>query len=460
VTGFVVNRKILIVDSDYSVRSSVSEYLLKYDYEVASVSSGEDCLRKLRKDVFDLILLDVKFPGMDGIETLVRIKERNPETAVIMVSAVGALETAVEAIKKGAYHYLTKPCNQEELLLLVRKALHSQEVDRKLAGLELMRGQRSGIKNIIGESPQIREVLSLIERVAQSDTSTVLIQGESGTGKELVAKAIHFESQRADQPFLAINCSAVPSNLLESELMGYEKGSFTDARSRKKGLFEMADGGTLFLDEIGEMDIMMQAKLLRLLEERAFRRIGGTTNIYVDVRIVSATNQNLLKAIEEKRFRKDLYYRLHVLPIVLPPLRERKEDILLLVDYFIAHFNREMGRDVQGLSTMAEKFLVEYEWPGNVRELRNVIERAMILEDSREIMLEHLPCEIIEKTGGARTGALNFRIPPEGVDIEDVERELIRQALELSKGNQSHAARKLHLGIDAFRYRMKKFGFL
>ena len=456
----MVNKKILIVDSDYSIRSSVSEYLFKHGYEVASVSSGEDCLRKLRKDVFDLILLDVEFHGMDGIETLVRVKERNPETAVIMVSGVGTLETAVEAIKKGAFHYLTKPCNQEELLLLVHKALHSLEVDRKLAGLELMSGQRSGIKNIIGKSPQIREVLSLVERVARSDTSTVLIQGESGTGKELVAKAIHYESQRADQPFLAINCSAVPSNLLESELMGYEKGAFTDARARKKGLFEMADGGTLFLDEIGEMDVMMQAKLLRLLEERSFRRIGGTTNIYVDVRIVSATNQNLLKAIEEKRFRKDLYYRLHVLPIVLPPLRERKEDVLPLVNYFIDHFNREMRRDVQRLSTMAEKFLIEYEWPGNVRELRNVVERAMILEDSQEIMLEHLPREIIEKTGGARTGALNFRIPAEGVDIEDVERELIRQALELSKGNQSHAARKLHLGIDAFRYRMKKFGFL
>ncbi|MBN2428262.1 MAG: sigma-54-dependent Fis family transcriptional regulator [Deltaproteobacteria bacterium] len=456
----MVNNKILIVDSDYSVRSSLSESLLKQGYEVASLSSGEDCLRKLRKDDFDLILLDIDFPGTDGIETLIRIKEKNPETAVIMVSAVGALETAVEAMKQGAFHYLSKPCNQEELFLLVRKALQSLEVDRKLAGLELMRGQSSGIKNIIGESSQLKEVLSLVERVAQSDSSTVLIQGESGTGKELVAKAIHFESQRADQPFLAINCSAVPSNLLESELMGYEKGSFTDARTRKKGLFEIADGGTLFLDEIGEMDILMQAKLLRLLEERSFRRIGGTTNIHVDVRIVSATNQNLLKAVEEKRFRKDLFYRLNVLPLVIPPLRDRKEDVLPLINHFIAHFNREMRRNVQGLSTLAEKFLVEYEWPGNVRELRNVVERAMILEDSREIMLEHLPREIIEKTGGARSGALNFKIPAEGVDIEDVERELIRQALELSKGNQSHAARKLHLGIDAFRYRMKKFGFL
>ncbi len=455
-----MNNKILIVDSDYSVRSSVSENLLQQGYEVISVRSGEDCLKKLRKEAFNLVLLDVELPGMGGIETLVRIKDKLPETVVIMVSGVGVLETAVEAIKKGAFHYLTKPCNPEELIILVRKALHSVEVDRKLAGLELMRGQKSGIQNIIGESSQIREVLSLVQRVAQSDTSTVLIQGESGTGKELVAKAIHFESQRADQPFLAINCSAVPSNLLESELMGFEKGSFTDARTRKKGLFEIADGGTLFLDEIGEMDIMMQAKLLRLLEERSFRRIGGTTNIDVDVRIVSATNQNLLTAIDEKRFRKDLYYRLHVLPISLPPLRERKEDIMPLVDYFIAHFNKDMGRDVRGLSKLAEKFLLEYEWPGNVRELRNVVERAMILEDSQEIMLEHLPIEIIEKTGGARTGALNFRIPAEGVDIENVERELIRQALELSKGNQSHAARKLHLGIDAFRYRMKKFGFL
>jgi DNA-binding NtrC family response regulator len=456
----MANNKILIVDADYSVRSSLSEALLKEGYEVASVASGEDCLKKLRKDAFDLVLLDIDYPGTDGIETLVRIKEKYSETVVIMVSAAGNLEIAIDAIKKGAFHYLAKPCNQEELLLLVRKALYALEVDRKLAGFELMRGESSGIRNIVGESPQIREVLALVGKVARSDSSTVLIQGESGTGKELVARAIHSESQRAEQPFLAINCSAVPANLLESELMGYEKGSFTDARTRKKGLFEMADGGTLFLDEIGEMDILMQAKLLRLLEERSFRRIGGTANVHVDVRIVSATNQNLLKAVEEKRFRKDLYYRLNVLPIVLPPLRERKEDILPLVKHFIEHFNKEMGRSVQGLSTMAEKFLVEYEWPGNVRELCNVVERAMILEDSREIMLEHLPCEIIERTGGARTGALNFKIPAEGVDIEDVERDLIRQALELSKGNQSHAARKLHLGIDAFRYRMKKFGFL
>lgn len=454
-----MKNKILIVDSDYSVRSSVSGILAGEGYEVASTSTGGDCLKKLRKEIFDLVLLDVELPGMDGLETLVRIKDRLPETAVVMVSGVGSLETAVEAIKKGAFHYVTKPLNREELLLLVRKALDSVELDHKLAGLELMHGQKSSLEKIIGESSQLHSVLSLIKKIAQSETSTVLIQGESGTGKELVAKAIHFESRRADQPFLAINCSAVPSNLLESELMGHEKGAFTDAGSRKKGLFEMADGGTLFLDEIGEMDIIMQAKLLRLLEERSFRRIGGTTSIKVDIRVVSATNQNLLQAIDEKRFRKDLYYRLHVLPVLLPPLRQRKDDIMPLVNHFIAHFNQEMRRNVQGLSTMAEKFLLEYEWPGNVRELRNVIERAMILENSQEIMLEHLPREIIEKTGGARSGPLNFKIPADGIDIEEVERELIRQALELSKGNQSQAARKLHLGIDAFRYRMKKFGF-
>jgi transcriptional regulator with PAS, ATPase and Fis domain len=329
-----------------------------------------------------------------------------------------------------------------------------------VAHLRSEQSRKYGIGNIIGKSKHMQNVLAMVEKIARSDASTVLIQGESGTGKELIAKAIHYESSRADKPFMAINCAAVPETLLESELMGHEKGAFTDAKMLKKGLFEMADGGTIFLDEIGDMEPGMQAKLLRVLEERSFRRVGGTRDVQVDVRIVSATNKDLLKAMEEKTFRNDLYYRIQVIPIFLPPLRERKDDIIPLADHFINHFNREFAKNVKSISRMAEKFLTEYTWPGNIRELKNVIERAIILENEETLLLEHLPQEIVTKTGGAGAGTSGFRLPPEGIDIEDVERELIRQALEISEGNQSKAAKKLNLGIDAFRYRMKKFGFL
>jgi transcriptional regulator with PAS, ATPase and Fis domain len=287
----------------------------------------------------------------------------------------------------------------------------------------------------------------------------VFIQGESGTGKELVAKAIHCESPRANQPFMAINCAAVPEALLESEIMGHERGAFTDAKVLRKGLFEMADGGSVFLDEIGDMPLAMQAKLLRVLEERSFRRVGGTRDIRVDVRIISATNRDLQKAMAEKTFRNDLYYRIGVIPIVLPPLRERREDIIPLAEHFIALFNREFGKKVRGISRMAEKILTEYDWPGNIRELKNVIERSVILECEDTLLVENLPAELIDRTVG-RSGPLNFRLPVEGIDIEDVERELIRQALEMADGNQSQAARLLNLGIDALRYRMKKFDFM
>jgi transcriptional regulator with PAS, ATPase and Fis domain len=300
----------------------------------------------------------------------------------------------------------------------------------------------------------------MVEKVAGSDASTVFIQGESGTGKELVARAIHYQSARAEQPFMAINCAAVPQTLLESELMGHEKGAFTDAKNLKKGLFELADGGTVFLDEIGDMDPAMQAKLLRVLEERTFRRVGGTRDITVDVRILSATNRDLRKAMEDKSFRPDLYYRIGVIPIQLPPLRERRDDILPLAEFFISQFNREFHKNVQGISRMAQKILLEYAWPGNIRELRNVIERSIILECEDQLLVENLPRELVAQSVGDNIGPLNFQLPAEGVNIEDIERELIRQSLEMAKGNQTQAAKLLHLGIDAFRYRMKKFDFM
>ncbi|GAB4567153.1 MAG: sigma-54 dependent transcriptional regulator [Geothermobacteraceae bacterium] len=456
----MAKNRILVVDDEQLIRWSLEQNLSKQGYEVATAASGEDALRAIQQDAPDLVLLDIQLPGMNGLEVLEKIKEQDEDIIVIMVTALGVLETAVKAMRLGAFDYINKPFNLDELAIVIRKAFETKDLKREVAHLRSEQSSKYGLENIIGVSKHIENVKAMIRKIAQSDASTVLIQGESGTGKELVAKAIHYESARVEKPFMAINCAAVPETLLESELMGHEKGSFTDAKSQKKGLFELADGGTIFLDEIGDMEMGMQAKLLRVLEERRFRRIGGTRDISVDVRIVSATNKDLLKAIEEKTFRNDLYYRIQVIPIFLPPLRERREDIMPLVEHFIAHFNREFGKSVKGVSKMAEKFLLEYSWPGNTRELKNVIERAIILESDETLLLEHLPQEIVSKTTTVASGPIGFQLPPEGIDIEDVERELIRQALELSEGNQSKAAKKLNLGIDAFRYRMKKFGFL
>lgn len=456
----MAKHKILVVDDEQLIRWSLEQNLTKQGYEVVTAASGEDALRMVQQESPDLMLLDIQLPGINGIEVLEKVKAMEEDVIVIMVTALGVLETAVKAMRLGAFDYINKPFNLDELAIVIKKAFETGELKREVAHLRSTQTSKYGIENIIGSSKHMENVKSMIRKIAMSDASTVLIQGESGTGKELVAKAIHYESARADKPFMAINCAAVPETLLESELLGHEKGSFTDAKTQKKGLFEFADGGTIFLDEIGDMEMGMQAKLLRVLEERSFRRVGGTRDIAVDVRIVSATNKDLLKSIEEKTFRNDLYYRIQVIPIFLPPLRERREDILPLVQHFIDHFNREFGNAVAGVSKMAEKFLVEYAWPGNTRELKNVIERAIILESEETLLLEHLPQEIVTRTGTVATGPIGFSLPPEGIDIEDVERELIRQSLEISEGNQSKAAKKLNLGIDAFRYRMKKFGFL
>jgi len=453
--------KILVVDDEHLIRWSLEQSLRKQGYEVLMAASGEEALKTIQEDSPDLVLLDIQLPGMDGLEVLSRAKELDEELIVIMVTALGVLETAVKAMRMGAYDYINKPFNLDELSIIVRKALETSSLRKEVAQLRSTQSKKYGIDQIIAKSRYMQQVLDMVRKVAKSDASTVLIQGESGTGKELIAKAIHYESARQNDPFMAINCAAVPATLLESELLGYEKGAFTDAKSQKKGLFETADGGTIFLDEIGDMEMGMQAKLLRVLEERSFRRVGGTKEIPVDVRIVSATNQDLLKKIEAKEFRNDLYYRLQVIPIYLAPLRERHEDIMPLVEFFIGYFNREFGKNVKGVSKMARKFLEEYSWPGNVRELRNIIERAIILENEEVLMLDHLPRELISRAGETGSGSpLNFRIPPEGIDIEDIERELIRQSLEMAEGNQSKAAKLLNLGIDALRYRMKKFNFL
>lgn len=451
--------KLLVVDDEHLIRWSIEQNLKKQGYEVITAGTGEDALQLVREQQPDLVLLDIQLPGISGIEVLEKIKELDEDIIVIMLTAHGGLETAVNAMRLGAYDYVSKPFNLDELTITIKKALENSDLKQEV--VRLRSETKISAPNIIGSSQQTRYLLEVLEKVARSEASTVLVQGESGTGKELVAKWIHYSSSRAEKPFIAINCAAVPATLLESELFGHEKGAFTDAKATKKGLFELADGGTVFLDEIGDMEMGMQAKLLRFLEDRSFRRIGGARVYTVDVRIISATNKDLQKSIEEKSFRNDLYYRLQVIPIFLTPLRERKEDVIALAQHFVELYNKDFNKKVQRIAGMAERMLLDYSWPGNVRELKNVIERAIILGNDETLLLEHLPLEIVARAsnpGGAPMSA--FRLPPEGIDIEEVEKELIRQALEITEWNQSKAAKKLTLGIDAFRYRMKKFGYL
>jgi DNA-binding NtrC family response regulator len=429
-------------------------------FAVSSLHSGQEALKRLALETVDLLLIDQQLPDISGLELLRQVRSQDDALNVLLVVPAAGADIGADALRLGAFECLKRPYDGDELVLIVDRALATDQLKREVELLRTTSGKGYGIENIIGNSRALQQVLNIVRKVARSEAGTVLIQGESGTGKELIARAIHHESSRADQAFMAINCSAVPETLLESELMGYEKGAFTDAKVLKKGLFELADGGTVFLDEIGDMSPAMQVKLLRILEERAFRRVGGTRDVKVDVRIISATNRDLIKAMEDESFRSDLFYRISIIPIQLPPLRERREDIPLLAAYFLNQFNREFGKQVGGISRMAEKILVEYPWPGNIRELKNVIERAVILECEEQLLVENLPREMVDKTVGGQVGPLNFRLPPEGIDIEDVERELIRQALELAEGNQSKAAKLLNLGIDALRYRMKKFDFM
>ncbi len=456
----VRKRNVLLVDENQIRCRALRALLAERGYAVSSLYSGQEALKRLELETVDLLLIDQQLSDISGLELLRQVRSQDDAQNVLLVTSAEGTDVAAEALRLGAFECLKHPCDVDELILTVERALETDQLKRQVELLRSTSGKGYGIENIIGNSRALQQVLTVVRKVARSEAGTVLIQGESGTGKELIARAIHSESSRANQAFMAINCSAVPETLLESELMGYEKGAFTDAKTLKKGLFELADGGTVFLDEIGDMSPAMQVKLLRILEERTFRRVGGTRDVNVDVRIISATNRDLLKAMEEESFRNDLYYRISIIPIQLPPLRERREDIPVLAEHFINQFNREFGKHVCGISRMAEKILVEYPWPGNIRELKNVIERAVILECEDQLLVENLPREMVDKTVGGQVGPLNFRLPPEGIDIEDVERELIRQALELAEGNQSKAAKLLNLGVDALRYRMKKFDYM
>lgn len=453
--------KVLVVDDEKLICDMLKTELEKNNYDVTVVNNSKDAIKAIEYTHFDIVLLDLMLPKITGLDLLSLIKEKSPETVVIIITAYGSAESAVKAMKLGAFDYITKPFSMEEMLVVIKKA---EEYSRKLKEVNYYKQEREKRYNldaIVGSSKAIKEIKDLITRVAEADVKVILIEGESGVGKELIAKAIHGSGKRANGPFIAINCASVPETLLESELFGYEKGAFTDAKATKQGLIELADGGTLFLDEIGDMPMTIQAKMLRFLEERKVRRVGGLADISVDVQIIAATNKILKKLVQEGKFREDLYYRIKVVPIYIPPLRERREDIAELANYFIKLFNSEFKKNVKGFSPIAMKMIMQYDWPGNIRELRNVIERAMIFEDEDMIMVERLPAEIIASSNRPSAGgAFEIRIPPDGIDIEEVEKELIRQALMLSKGNQSKAARLLNIGVDAMRYRMKKFGFL
>jgi DNA-binding NtrC family response regulator len=453
--------KILVVDDEKLLRWSLDQNLSKEGYTVITSEKGLDGLNIYKEELPDITLLDIHLPDVSGITVLEGIKEINKHALVVMITAFGDVQTAVKTIKLGAYDFLEKPFNMEKLKILVGKALETVSLRKEVSQFRSQLSVKYGFDSIIGQSDNMKSVFDLLAKIARSDASTVFMQGESGTGKDLAAKVIHYQSLRSEKPFMEINCTALPETLVESELFGHEKGAFTDAKSMKKGLFELANGGTVYLDEIGDMMPGTQAKLLKVIENKAFKRIGGTKDIEVDVRIITATNKDMAEEVRNGNFREDLYYRLKVIPITIPPLRERGDDILFLAKYFIDGFNKEFKKNLKGLSKETSKSFIEYPWPGNVRELKNVIERAMILESEDHILPEHLPLEMSSKEVMIQNvKGIDIKIPPGGIDIEEVEKELIRQSLDMTRGNQTKAAKLLSLTRDTLRYRMQKFGFL
>ncbi len=449
---------ILIVDDDEVMQQTLSDVLKKRGYEIFLVGSGNGALSVIKKNVIDLVLLDMRLPDVDGIEVLKKVKELDTEILVIMMTAYSDVQTAVSAMKSGAYHYINKPFELEELKLLIEKGLETKSLINEVRRLHRQQKEEYQNSHIDGVSPQIQYVKELIGMISKTHKTSVLIQGESGTGKELAANAIHYTSKRSHRPLMKINCSAIPDSLLESELFGYEKGAFTDAKNTKKGLFELADGGTVFLDEIGDMKPFLQSKILRVLENQMFMRVGGEREIKVDVRIIAATNKNLETLVKEGSFRKDLYYRLKVMVIEMPPLRERVEDILLLSNLFIEDNNREHNKNLRGFSEDARKLMAQYHWPGNVRELKNVIERAMILTDQEFITPKHLPFELRQIGGFDRVNTT-----PELLEITDemsldhLEKVHLSRVLKRLEWNKSKASKVLGISRATLRAKIKRY---
>ena len=467
-------KRVLIVDDEKLVCWSLEQMLKDEGYEVRTALDGETARALFRSFNPDMIMQDVRLPDSNGLDMLREYKEVDEDVVVVMITAYADADSAVKALQLGADDYIGKPFDLNKIKHILEQALEKRQLHREVDFFRRELKKKYDYDNLVGNSPGMIDVFKMIKVCAETDAKTVLILGESGTGKELVARAIHYHSARSDMPFVEINCAAIPENLLENELFGHEKGAFTDASRRHRGIFESAEGGTVFLDEIGDMPLPMQAKILKAIETKKYRRLGGLKDMVSDVRIIAATNQNLMNLVEEGRFRGDLYYRLNVMNIPLPPLRERKQDVPALVEYFISRLNEEYGRTVKGVSDRAMEMLTVYSWPGNVRELRNTIERAMMFADDDVLDTDlfrfgaaaglvksaHDTPEVTGNQGGGTEAERRWRVklPPEGVSIEEVERDLIQQALERYAGNQTKAARCLHMTRDTLRYRMKKFG--
>ncbi len=460
-----MSHHILICDDDDLIRKAVSAQLEAAGHEASTVPDGEACVHRALRNSYDAILLDIQMPGLDGLGTLRKLRESGVDVPVLVMTAFGDIESAIEATHLGAFCYLTKPLNFDEVYIQVQNAVEQTRLRQEVSRLrEKTHGEDYG--KLVGKAPAMRNVYETLSRLEAVNAPTVLIHGESGTGKDLVAQAIHTQGPRAGRPFMEIDCASLPENLIEAELFGYERGAFTDAQKTKPGLFEVAGDGTIFLDEIGEMALATQAKFLRALENRQFKRLGGVVNHSLHAAIIAATNRDLRAEVEKGNFREDLFFRLNVIPIQVPPLRERAEDIPLLVHHFLQRFNRELGRDTPPFSDETVAILSQYHWPGNVRELKNVIERIVILGGMASgILPSHLPPEIrfAEKRpaplspGASTDGSGRFRLPPAGINLEDVEKDFLVQALELSAGRRGKAAELLGISRHALRYRMQKY---
>jgi DNA-binding NtrC family response regulator len=449
--------KILVVDDDPEILEVIADILQQAGYDVDRAADGRKAIRRIEDDFYDLVVTDLNLPKVDGMKILQYVVDQSPDTMCVILTGYGTIKGSVEAIKMGAFDYISKPVKSDEILIVVEKALKFRQLERENTLLKQQLRKKYRFENFIGDSNPIQKVFELIEKVADTD-STVLITGESGTGKELIAKAIHYNSNRRDNPMVVINCGAIPEELLESELFGHEKGAFTGAHKMRVGRFELANGGTIFLDEIGDMSPNLQVKLLRVLQEQKFERVGGTRTLAIDVRIIAATNKNLINAVNKGTFRQDLYYRLNVIPMKVPPLRLRKSDIPLLVDFFIKKFNKQKRKRITGLTSVALDALMAYSWPGNVRELENLIERLVILSNGDEIDIDDIPESV--KGKAAKVESIEVKIPKDGIvfdqAVEEYEKKLILQALSETNWVKTKAAKLLNINRTTLIEKMKK----